>query len=152
MLQLLDMHRVIPLMVLRGLMALMLVLADEMTEVDTLTPCMEEQLRHLKIITTKDDNAFSSTLDSATLMGINLEAYITQKKMRAAVLSMGPSNVYKLLEVLVARWQSRSHSGNYVLPWIYSILVNYGHSIMAHEKPETQMLSSLLKVKYCVMS
>uniref|UniRef100_A0A2P2L3U5 Small-subunit processome Utp12 domain-containing protein n=1 Tax=Rhizophora mucronata TaxID=61149 RepID=A0A2P2L3U5_RHIMU len=119
---------------------------DEMTEVDTLTPCMEEQLRHLKIITTKDDNAFSSTLDSATLMGINLEAYITQKKMRAAVLSMGPSNVYKLLEVLVARWQSRSHSGNYVLPWIYSILVNYGHSIMAHEKPETQMLSSLLKI------
>ncbi|KAH0993003.1 hypothetical protein GBA52_004486 [Prunus armeniaca] len=65
--------------------------------------------------------------------------------MRAAVLSLEPSDACKLLGVLVAMWQTRSSSGNYVLPWIYSILVNHSHQIMSQE-PETQMLSSLLKV------
>ncbi|XP_037491320.1 WD repeat-containing protein 43 isoform X2 [Jatropha curcas] len=120
--------------------------ALEKKEVDTVTTCIEKQLRLLEILGSKDDGTFSSTLASATFDGIDLEANTPQKKMRAAVLSLEPSYAYKLLEILLAKWQSRSCSGQYVLPWIYCILVNHGHSIVAQEKPESHMLNSLLKV------
>ncbi|KAJ6430856.1 hypothetical protein OIU84_018375 [Salix udensis] len=119
---------------------------DVMVEVDAVTTGMEKQLRQLNILGSKDDGKLSPTLDSATLKGIDLEANIPPKKMRAAVLSMEPSNAYKLLEVLVAMWQSRSYSGKCVLPWIYCILVNHGQYIVAQEKSESQMLNSLLKI------
>lgn len=120
---------------------------DVMVEVDAVTTGMEKQLRLLNILGSKDDGILSPTLDSATLKGINLEDNIPLKKMRATVLSMEPSNAYKLLEVLVAKWQSsRSNSGKCVLPWIYCILVNHGQYIVAQEKPESQMLNSLLKI------
>ncbi|KAJ6355777.1 hypothetical protein OIU78_003995 [Salix suchowensis] len=119
---------------------------DVMVEVDAVTTGMEKQLRQLTILGSKDDGKLTPTLDSATLKGIDLEANIPPKKMRAAVLSMEPSNAYKLLEVLVAMWQSRSYSGKCVLPWIYCILVNHGQYIVAQEKSESQMLNSLLKI------
>ncbi|KAJ6722146.1 hypothetical protein OIU85_025151 [Salix viminalis] len=119
---------------------------DVMVEVDAVTTGMEKQLRQLNILGSKDDGKLSPTLDSATLKGIDLEANTPPKKMRAAVLSMEPSNAYKLLEVLVAMWQSRSYSGKCVLPWIYCILVNHGQYIVAQEKSESQMLNSLLKI------
>ncbi|XP_048235185.1 WD repeat-containing protein 43 isoform X2 [Ricinus communis] len=110
---------------------------DGILEVDAVTTSMEKQLRLLEILSSKGD--------SMILGSIDLEANVPQKKMRAAVLSMEPSNASKLLEVLVAKWQSRSCSGKYVLPWMYCILVNHGHHIMAQDKPETQMLNSLLE-------
>ncbi|CAK7333277.1 unnamed protein product [Dovyalis caffra] len=119
---------------------------DFMVEVDAATTSMEKQLRLLNILCSKDDGKLIPTLDSATLQDIDLEVNIPQKKMRTVVLSMGPSNAYKLLEVLVSMWQSRSNSGKCVLPWIYCILVNHGHYIVAQEKPETQILNSLLKI------
>ncbi|KAM2236933.1 hypothetical protein ACFX1S_012347 [Malus domestica] len=114
-------------------------------EADTAAICMEDRLRSLGIISKVDDHTFNCTLNSATFKSIDLQTNMPQKKMRAAVLSLEPGDACKLLGVLVAMWQTRSSSGNNVLPWIYSILVNHGHDIMS-QKSETQMLSSLLKV------
>ncbi|OAY27702.1 WD repeat-containing protein 43 isoform X2 [Manihot esculenta] len=113
---------------------------------DTVTTSMEKHLRSLEILRSKDDGMFRSTLASATSMGIDIEANIPQKKMRAAVLSLEPNNACKLLELLLAKWESRSCSAKHILPWIYCILVNHGQYIMAQEKSEAQMLSSLLKI------
>ncbi|XP_022741445.1 U3 small nucleolar RNA-associated protein 12 isoform X2 [Durio zibethinus] len=107
-------------------------------EADSKALCMEDQLRSLGILDTSN-----SSLDSIVFDGINLEANVPPKKMRAAVSSMEPSEAHKLLENLVRLWQSRSYSGKYVLPWIYSILVNHGH-VMSQESI-TQMLNSLSK-------
>ncbi|XWS38991.1 hypothetical protein CRYUN_Cryun18bG0011600 [Craigia yunnanensis] len=108
-------------------------------EADSKSLCMEDQLRSLGILDTSN-----SPLDSFVFDGINLEANVLPKKMRAAVLSMEPSDAPKLLENLVRLWQSRSYSGKYVLPWIYSILVNHGHVVMSQESL-TQMLNSFSK-------
>ncbi|XP_057957675.1 uncharacterized protein LOC131150757 [Malania oleifera] len=113
-------------------------------EVDTVKFCMEDQLRSLGIIGNKDDLATESTLNSTLLKGINLEANVPQKKMRAAVLSITPCDACKLLTVLVDAWQSRLYSGKYVLPWIYNVLVCHGHSIASHE-PASQVLDFLYK-------
>ncbi|KAM0962649.1 hypothetical protein ACFX14_021772 [Malus domestica] len=120
---------------------------DDMVELeaDTAAICMEDRLKALGILSKVDDHTFNSTLNSATFKGIDLQRNMPHKKMREAVLSLEPSDACKLLGVLVATWQTRSSSGNNVLPWIYSILVNHGHDIMS-QKSETQMLSSLLKV------
>ncbi|KAK8490756.1 hypothetical protein V6N13_135944 [Hibiscus sabdariffa] len=101
--------------------------------------CMEDQLRSLGILDTCD-----AKLDSILFDGINLEANLPPKKMRAAISSMEPSDAHKLLENLVKLWQSRSYSGKYVLPWIYSLLLTHGHLIMSRESV-TQMLNSLSK-------
>ncbi|GLT99058.1 hypothetical protein SLE2022_165250 [Rubroshorea leprosula] len=115
---------------------------EDMLEVDdsSKTLCMEERLRSLGIL---DD--LTSTLDSTMFHGIQLEANVPQKKMKAAVLSMAPTDAQKLLENLVALWQSRSSSGKFALPWIYCILVNHSHHVMSQE-PLTPMLNSLLKI------
>lgn len=114
----------------------------EEVEVDTEALCMEDRLRSLGILSNGDD--LDLTL-SATFKGIDLEADMPPKKIRAAVLSMVPSDAYALLRVLVAKWQSRTCSGKYVLPWIYHILVNHGHHVMCQE-PASQMLNSLCKI------
>ncbi|CAL5393384.1 unnamed protein product [Camellia sinensis] len=109
---------------------------------DTPTICMEDRLRTLGILGNKDDH---TPIDSTKLRGINIEVNLPQKKMRAAILSMVPSDAYKLLEVLLAKWQSRSCSGKYVLPWIYCILVNHSDYIISQE-PVTQLLETLNKL------
>ncbi|GMI95070.1 Nuclear Glucose-responsive WD40 protein1, GLUCOSE HYPERSENSITIVE 40 [Hibiscus trionum] len=101
--------------------------------------CMEDQLRSLGILDT-----CNAQLDSIPFNGINLEANLPPKKMRAAIFSMEPGDAHKLLENLVKLWQSRSYSGKYVLPWIYSLLLTHGHLIMSRESV-TQMLNSLSK-------
>ena len=45
---------------------------------------------------------------------------------------------------------NRSCSGNYVLPWIYTILVNHSQHIVSQE-PVTQLLDSLHQVKSCFL-
>ncbi|RYR76435.1 hypothetical protein Ahy_A01g001022 isoform C [Arachis hypogaea] len=107
--------------------------------------CMEDQLRSLGIL--KSEKECSSNLEKyyPLLKGINLEAATPTKKIRATVLSMEPSEAVKLLEPLLAAWQSRSSSGKYVLPWIYNILVNHGHNFTTEEFA-TCMLDSLYKI------
>ncbi|KAK9289201.1 hypothetical protein L1049_017675 [Liquidambar formosana] len=114
-------------------------------EADTVTFCIEDRLRSLGILSNTDDPSFNSMLNSTLLEGIDLKANIPQKKMRAAVLSMAPSDAYKLLKVLVATWQSRSCSGQNVLPWIYNILVSHSHHLISQD-PVTQDLDSLYKI------
>ncbi|KAE8731034.1 hypothetical protein F3Y22_tig00002841pilonHSYRG00210 [Hibiscus syriacus] len=108
-------------------------------EAGSKAPCIEDQLTSLGILDT-----CSYPLDSILFDGINLEANLPPKKMRAAISSMEPGDAHKLLENLMKLWQSRSCSGKYVLPWIYSLLPTHGHFIMPRE-PVTQMLNSLLK-------
>lgn len=117
---------------------------EEMVELDVGSKplCMENKLRSLGIL---DDLTSKSSLDSMMFNGIQLEAHVSPKKIRAAVLSMTPDDAQKLLENLVSLWQSRSDSGRYALPWIYSILVNHSHHISSQESL-TQMLNSLLKI------
>ncbi|WCJ23419.1 transducin family protein / WD-40 repeat family protein [Euphorbia peplus] len=110
----------------------------DMVEVEGVTDSMEKKLRELDILGHKGDSMSCSMLD--------LEANISQRKMRAAVMSLETDDASKLLESLVVKWQSRSCNRKYILPWIYCILVYRGHHIMAEEKLETQMLDALLKM------
>ncbi|KAK7363533.1 hypothetical protein VNO77_05679 [Canavalia gladiata] len=113
------------------------------SEIDVI--CIEDQLRSLGLLSCESDCASNIELFSTFLKGIDLEATVPVKKIRATVLSMESSKAFKLLEVLLATWQSRSSSGKYVLPWIYSILVNHGHNIIAQESV-MRMLDSLDKI------
>ncbi|KAL1334874.1 WD repeat-containing protein 43 isoform X2 [Arachis ipaensis] len=120
--------------------------ADSIKKQDEINAvCMEDQLRSLGIL--KSEKECSSNLEKyyPLLKGINLEAVTPTKKIRATVLSMEPSEAVKLLEPLLAAWQSRSSSGKYVLPWIYNILVNHGRNFTAEEFA-TCMLDSLYKI------
>ncbi|XWS14136.1 hypothetical protein CRYUN_Cryun36dG0097500 [Craigia yunnanensis] len=111
----------------------------KLLEADYKALCMEDLLRSLGILDTS-----VSPIDSIVFDDINLEANMSLKKMRAPVSSMEPSDAHKLLENLVRLWQSRSYGGKYVLPWIYSVLVNHGHLVMSQESL-TQLLNSLTK-------
>ncbi|CAN1225674.1 WD repeat-containing protein 43 [Linum perenne] len=119
--------------------------ADDMVDVETPTTSMELSLRQLRILPS-DADLVKPVIDSLTNVGIHLQDNVRQKKIRASVMSMEPSNAHKLLETLVSVWQSRSQNANSVLPWISWILVIHGRYIVAQEKPESQMLNSLLKI------
>lgn len=116
---------------------------DDFNEVgDTPIVCMEDRLRALGILDSKDDLTSDTVIDSTKLRGIDIEANLPQRKMRAAILSMAPSDAYKQLQVLVATWQSRSCRGKYVLPWICCILVNHSDYVISQE-PVTKLLDAL---------
>ncbi|XP_047950588.1 WD repeat-containing protein 43 [Salvia hispanica] len=114
----------------------------EKDELDTVTLCMEDQLRSLGILSSTDD-ALSSTLVSKYLKGINLDASTPQKKVKTTVLSLEPSDAFDLLKGLVDVWQSRSHSSKYVLPWISCILACHSGFI---KSKEPKFLDSLYKL------
>ncbi|KAL6955893.1 hypothetical protein U1Q18_029958 [Sarracenia purpurea var. burkii] len=117
---------------------------DDMAQDEEPPICIEDRLRTLGILGDKNDFR-SDLVDFTKLMGINTEANIPPQKMRAAILSMVPSDAYKLLEVLVTMWQSRSCSGKYILPWICCILVNCSDYLISQE-PVTQLLDLLDKL------
>ncbi|KAK0607855.1 hypothetical protein LWI29_021569 [Acer saccharum] len=114
-------------------------------EADSEAVCMEDRLRSLGMLCSKDDLTSKAALNSTKFNGVDLDANLPEKKIGAAVLSMAPSNASELLEVLVDMWQSRSYSGKQVLPWIYKILVIHGHHFQS-QKSLTGMLSSLFKL------
>lgn len=95
--------------------------------------CIEEKLRSLGLLGKQDDPTTDLVPNFTNLKGINIEATLPPKKMRAVILAMAPSDAYKLFEALVAMWQSRSGSGKYVLPWISSILVVHSDYIVSQE-------------------
>ncbi|KAK4380078.1 hypothetical protein RND71_001940 [Anisodus tanguticus] len=109
---------------------------------DEVTICMEDELRSLGIISTDYDLSPNSVLDPKFFKG---NASMPPKKMKAAVLSMEPPDVYNLLKTLVAAWQSRSSMGRHVLPWICCILVNHNEFVTSQE-PLTPLLDSLNKL------
>ncbi|GAB4850842.1 hypothetical protein Ancab_030143 [Ancistrocladus abbreviatus] len=104
----------------------------ENAEIDTATCCMEDQLRSLGILNGQDDV-------SPICKVIDLEATVPKKKMTAAISSMTPTEAYKLLTMLVTIWQSRSCGGRYVLPWIYSLLVNHRHEIISEDNKNADL-------------
>ncbi|XP_010247963.1 PREDICTED: WD repeat-containing protein 43 isoform X2 [Nelumbo nucifera] len=126
----------------------------EKVAADTVTICIEDRLRSLGILTNEADVTresfpqINSSLNFTMFSDAYLEANIPQKKIKATVLSMTPPDAHKLLTSLVAMWKSRSGIGKYVLPWIYSILVNYGHYVMSQE-PSNQLLDFLYKMTEC---
>ncbi|KAK7291688.1 hypothetical protein RIF29_07031 [Crotalaria pallida] len=118
---------------------------DDMVESEIGGICMEDRMRGLKILDSEKDCASNFECCSTLLKGIDLKAAIPMKKIKATVLSMMPNEAFKLLEVLLAVWQSSSFSGKYLLPWIYSILVNHGHNVNAEESA-IHLLESLYKI------
>ncbi|RDX97845.1 WD repeat-containing protein 43, partial [Mucuna pruriens] len=118
---------------------------DDMAQSEIEVICMEDRLRSLGMLSNESEYASNIELCSLVLKGIDLEAAVPVKKIRASVLSMESSEAFKLLEVLLAEWLSRSSSGKYILPWIYSILVNHGHNVIDQESV-TRTLDSLEKI------
>ncbi|KAM3323996.1 hypothetical protein P3S67_005147 [Capsicum chacoense] len=112
---------------------------------DEVTICMEDQLRSLGRISSDYDLSPSSILDPNIFKGISVDASMPPKKMKAAVLSMEPSDAYNLLKALVAAWQSGSSMGRHVLPWICCIMVNQNEFVTSRE-PLTPLLDSLNKL------
>ncbi|CAN6839014.1 unnamed protein product [Brassica oleracea] len=96
---------------------------------------MEDKLRSLG----------SSVSYASVIDGIDIEAYRPPKKLKAVVLSMEPSTAFKTLEALVTMWQTRGCGGKYLLPWIYSIMVNHSHYIISQEPKIQQLLTTLHK-------
>lgn len=117
---------------------------DGIVQSETNIISMEDRMRSLGLLYSESDCASKFELCSKLLKGIDLESTLPKKKVRAAVLSMEPSEAFKLLEVLLAIWQSRSSRREYVLPWMYSILVTHGHN--AAEESVTHMLDSVYKI------
>ncbi|KAL5182581.1 WD repeat-containing protein 43 [Glycine soja] len=118
---------------------------DDMAQSEIDVICMEDRMRSLGMISSESVYASNIELCCKLLKGIDLEATVPMKKIRAAVLSMKSTKAGKLLEVLLAAWESRSSSGKYILPWIYSILVNHDLSGIPQQYV-TRTLNSLDKI------
>ncbi|KAI3756240.1 hypothetical protein L1987_56059 [Smallanthus sonchifolius] len=130
----------------------MLSLTKDDAEMDEVTVCLEDRLRAEGILTSDNDLKSNTILLSKYLKGVNLEATVPQKQMRAAVSSMTPDDAYTLLKLLLSMWQSRSMNGEYILPWVCCILVHHGHYVKSEESA-SQLLDSLYKLtksKGCV--
>ncbi|XP_056161255.1 uncharacterized protein LOC115667165 isoform X1 [Syzygium oleosum] len=117
---------------------------DDDLEVGTSTVCLEDQLRSLGFISGNDGSLYRSAPDPAFLKDINLEANLSNKKIRDTILSMGASDAYNLLRKLLALWQSRSSNAKLVLPWISRILVIHSDYVLSQE-PMNELLYSLGK-------
>ncbi|KAK9059428.1 hypothetical protein SSX86_022048 [Deinandra increscens subsp. villosa] len=117
---------------------------DDM-EMDEPTVCLEDQLRAKGILMSDNDLKSNTILLSKLLKGVNIEAIVPQKQMRAAVSSMTPDDAYTLLKLLFSMWQSRSMNGQYILPWVCCILVHHGRYISSEESA-SQLLDSWYKL------
>ncbi|XP_039162290.1 uncharacterized protein LOC104436824 isoform X6 [Eucalyptus grandis] len=118
--------------------------ADDDVEVGTSTICLEDHLRSLGFIGRNDGSFDRSAPDPAFFKDINLEANLSNKKIRDAILSMGASDAYNLLRKLLSLWQSRSSNAKLVLPWISRILVIHSDYVLSQE-PMTELLYSFGK-------
>lgn len=114
-------------------------------EVDKVTVCFEDRLRAEGILASDKDLTSNTILLSKLLKGVNLEANVPQKQMRAAISSMTPDDASILLKLLLTMWQSRSIIGEYIIPWVCCLLVHHGKYIKSEEQA-SQMLDSLYKL------
>ncbi|CAA2964015.1 WD repeat-containing 43-like isoform X1 [Olea europaea subsp. europaea] len=111
-------------------------------DVDAGTLCMEDKLRSLGVLG-NIDSTLSTMLDSKFLKGIDLEASMPIKKIKAAIISMEPDDAFNLLKILVDVWLSRSRSGKLILPWISCILVYHGNYVKSQDP---KLLDSLYEL------
>ncbi|KAL8105384.1 uncharacterized protein LOC141678805 [Apium graveolens] len=119
--------------------------SNDVVEFNDVTHCMEERLISLGILGSDSDLSSNSQFDNMQLKGINLEANMSQKKMRETISSMVPRDAYKLLKALLAMWQTRSSTGKLVLPWIRGLLIYHSDYIVS-EEANTKLLESLYKL------
>ncbi|KAM0029891.1 putative transcription factor WD40-like family [Helianthus debilis subsp. tardiflorus] len=120
-------------------------LTKDDVEMDEVTVCLEDRLRDEGILMSDNDLKSNTVTLSKLLKGVNLEAVVPQKQMRAAVLSMTPEDACTSLKILLSMWQSRSMNGQYILPWVCCILVHHGRYVKSEESA-SQLLDSLHKL------
>ncbi|KZV50992.1 WD repeat-containing protein 43-like [Dorcoceras hygrometricum] len=120
-------------------------------EFDSVSLCMEDQLKTLGILGNSDDS-LSSILNSSMLKAIDLEANTPYKKMKTAILLMGPNDAINLLKALIDLWQSRYKSGAHVLPWIRCLLIYHGDHVKSQEPKLLDNLNKLTKSKGAAMN
>ncbi|XP_057537989.1 uncharacterized protein LOC130815515 [Amaranthus tricolor] len=118
---------------------------ESRADFDVMACPMENRLKTLGIISDCDREIAKSEKASSLLKDINLEIMVPLKKMRATILSILPSDAFKILNILVDLWLSRSCHGKFVLPWICNILVHHGDQILSQE-PENPTIYSLHKL------
>lgn len=111
-------------------------------EADEMIICLEDRLREEGILSSDKDLTSNRNLLSKLLKGVNLEAYVPQRQMRAAVSSMTQEDAYTLLKALCAMWQSRSMNGQYILPWVCCILAHHNNYLRSEEL-SSELLDSL---------
>uniref|UniRef100_A0ACD5WYZ7 Uncharacterized protein n=1 Tax=Avena sativa TaxID=4498 RepID=A0ACD5WYZ7_AVESA len=110
--------------------------------------CIEDMLKECGVL----DQSIERHPDMATKIlsdlfghsGITIDANLPSKKIRAHLRSLKPGDACKLLENLVYAWRSRSGSAEFVLRWIYCLLVIHGRFIYS-EKPR-KLISNLEKM------
>ncbi|KAL8161951.1 hypothetical protein V2J09_013440 [Rumex salicifolius] len=112
-------------------------------DADKATCCIEDQLRTMGILGSQNNLKQKLKL-SPSFLGIDIEASVPEKKMRAAVLSIQPNEACKLFTTLMSLWQSRSCNAKYVLPWICCLLVNHSQAIT--EEYGNSLLEYLYKI------
>lgn len=100
----------------------------DQNKLDTVIICVEDRLRYLGVLGDKKD-AHSDSLGSKVLKGINLDESTPLKKIKSTISSLEPAEALSLLKTLLDVWQSRSHPGKHVIPWIYSVLIYHGDYI-----------------------
>ncbi|XP_075477312.1 uncharacterized protein LOC142518413 isoform X2 [Primulina tabacum] len=118
---------------------------------DSVSVCMEDQLRTLGILG-NSDGSLSSILNSKMLKAIDLDSNTLYKKVKATTLSMEPNDAIILLKGLIDLWQSRHKSGTHVLPWIRCILVYHGDYVKSHEPKLLDALNKLTRSKGALMN
>lgn len=111
-------------------------------EADEMIICLEDRLRAEGILSSDKDLTSNRNLLSKLLKGVNLEAHVPQRQMRAAVSSMTQDDAYTLLKALSAMWQSRSMNGQYILPWVCCILAHHNNYLRSEEL-SSELLDSL---------
>ncbi|XP_073308554.1 uncharacterized protein [Primulina huaijiensis] len=118
---------------------------------DSVSVCMEDQLRTLGILG-NSDGSLSSILNSKMLKAIDLDSNTPYKKVKATTLSMEPNDAIILLKGLIDLWQSRHKSGTHVLPWIRCILVYHGDYVKSQEPKLLDALNKLTRSKGAFMN
>lgn len=110
--------------------------------------CVEDKLRAAGILGGKDDLVIGSDHRSETLQKDShfpVDANAPTKKIRSHIMSLSSDEAYKLLDVLVSSWKSRSATSKHALSWIYFILVIHGQFIMSQESSK-KLIGSLQKM------
>ncbi|KAE8772845.1 WD repeat-containing protein 43 [Hordeum vulgare] len=110
--------------------------------------CIEDMMRKYGIIdknlTGHPDMATKILSDLFSSSGITIDANLPSKKIRAHLRSLKPGDACKLLENLVSAWRSRSGSAEFVLRWIYCLLVTHGRFIPSEKS--RKLISDLEKM------
>ncbi|XP_062215881.1 uncharacterized protein LOC133916284 isoform X2 [Phragmites australis] len=114
--------------------------------------CIEDMMRESGVIDTRVDQSTEGhpgippniLLDLFGSGSIKVDTNLPSKKIRAHLRSLKPGDACKLLKILVSAWKTRSGSTEFVLRWIYCLLVIHGRFIPSEKS--TKVISNLEKM------